>query len=49
MCHGRAMVSSWTKDMDSAVPTEPGPHHKNPRHEIFAKGWVAQKKKMIGT
>ena len=21
----------------------PGPHNKNPRHKIFAKGWVAQK------
>ena len=21
----------------------PGPHSKNPRHKIFAKGWVAQK------
>ena len=20
----------------------PGPHNKNPRHKIFAKGWVAQ-------
>ena len=23
------------------MPT-PGPHNKNPRHKIFAKGWVAQ-------
>ena len=22
--------------------TTPGPHNKNPRHNIFAKGWVAQ-------
>ena len=26
-----------------AMPSTPGPHNKNPRHKIFAKGWVAQK------
>ena len=28
----------------------PGPHNKNPRHKIFAKGWVAQNNNyLIGT
>ena len=28
--------------LQNGMSGTPGPHNKNPRHKIFAKGWIAQ-------